>query len=575
MANRSIKIELIVDSAGAVQKLREFDGATTQTKEKATAASSAVDGLSSVITRYASAAAILAAVRSTIQFGDAIETMSLRTGIGTRELQKLSYAAGQNGSDIQTLTSAVGILQDRLAGGDDSAVKALKDLGLNFDAIRRMSMDQVLYAVAGAVKGVVDANKQVEISKGLFGRGGDALLPTLKSDLEGAGDRLERFGLLMGRDTVEAASGFDKGMKTVSLAIKTTIADMITLGPHLQNVLKAIADPFGTKFPEAIGAMIDPGQTPTVGAPGANAGAPLGEGPSADAALKETEARFGTLQKAWDTTVAAIEKDQEKFTASMVAFEGQGVKTLSETGSLFLKAGMQFESAFASQMATAQQIMRDGLTNMDKLLAESTDRLNALMGQSQTASGFASLDADRAKQLQAIDAEYAKAVAAAQSGPEGAALSGAALYAIAGGATYDAARANVEMEYAIKTGNLASSPAISSPSETSGGAAVGATGSQTFWMSGGSGSWKMSAGGWGSVPSFGSGGFAARPQLAIVGDAPGGEFIVPAGKMGMTVIVNAQGAMFENDRAIDRLTEKVQAAIAAKYGQGGRLPARA
>ncbi len=80
----------------------------------------------------------------------------------------------------------------------------------------------------------------------------------------------------------------------------------------------------------------------------------------------------------------------------------------------------------------------------------------------------------------------------------------------------------------------------------------------------------------GTVRKFATGGYAARPTLAIVGDSPGGEYMVPAGKMGghtvIQVTINAQGASFDTPQSRTALANEVAAALEARLrAQGKRL----
>lgn len=74
------------------------------------------------------------------------------------------------------------------------------------------------------------------------------------------------------------------------------------------------------------------------------------------------------------------------------------------------------------------------------------------------------------------------------------------------------------------------------------------------------------------VMPFAKGGRVDRPTLAMLGEGGEPEWVIPESKMGgTTVIVNAQGAHFENEAALQRLADKVAASIGARFGQGVRV----
>ena len=75
-----------------------------------------------------------------------------------------------------------------------------------------------------------------------------------------------------------------------------------------------------------------------------------------------------------------------------------------------------------------------------------------------------------------------------------------------------------------------------------------------------------------NVGAFGEGGVVDRPTFAMLGERGEREFVIPESKMpgGVTIVVNAQGAHFENDAALERLADKMAQKVAYRLGQGAR-----
>ncbi len=115
---------------------------------------------------------------------DALVKMSDRLGLTVGAVQELQYIGSQTSVSLDTMTNSVAQLQNRLAGGDQSAVAAVKALGLNLSALQGMSADQALYAISGAMGKVGSASTQTQLAMELFGKTGAAILPALKADMD-------------------------------------------------------------------------------------------------------------------------------------------------------------------------------------------------------------------------------------------------------------------------------------------------------------------------------------------------------------------------------------------------------
>jgi hypothetical protein len=136
-------------------------------------------GLTSMIMRFAGPLAIGMAIRRTLDWADSIEEMSQATGIGTERLQQLRYAADQGGLGFDRMIQGVGQLQDRIAGGDKSAVAALGKFGLEAKAFAALNTDEEIIALANGIGKVEDAATRTQALKDLFGRAGMYWAPVL------------------------------------------------------------------------------------------------------------------------------------------------------------------------------------------------------------------------------------------------------------------------------------------------------------------------------------------------------------------------------------------------------------
>jgi hypothetical protein len=158
------------------------------------------------------AAGLVGFAKSLLDTGDELVRVADRTGLTTTEVQKLQYIAGQSGNTIDELTGAIGKLQKNLTLGDQGAVAAVHQLGLNLEDLKAASPYDQMAAIATAIEKVPDPAERATLAIQLFGKGGAAILPTLVAQfkelgdaapvmsdktvraLDTAGDSLKRFG---------------------------------------------------------------------------------------------------------------------------------------------------------------------------------------------------------------------------------------------------------------------------------------------------------------------------------------------------------------------------------------------
>src|SRR5687767_8548535 len=105
-------------------------GIETNTRNLEKTTSSAMSNIGTYFKGALSVSAVIGFGKSLLDAADATVKLSDKTGIAIEPLQRLKYIAEQSGNSIDEVSKAVTQMQDRLAGGDKSAVKALDTLGL-------------------------------------------------------------------------------------------------------------------------------------------------------------------------------------------------------------------------------------------------------------------------------------------------------------------------------------------------------------------------------------------------------------------------------------------------------------
>lgn len=159
-------------------------------------AARSTEKLEGLATKVAGAFAGMFTVSAAIGFGkallddaDALVKLSDKTGVSITGLQRFQVAGDDAGNTVDELTSAITKMEDKLAGGDRSAVAALQKLGLSLEDLKTLNPENQFIAISDAIRKIQDPAQQVAIAMDLFGRQGAEILPTLKrgfDDVKGA-----------------------------------------------------------------------------------------------------------------------------------------------------------------------------------------------------------------------------------------------------------------------------------------------------------------------------------------------------------------------------------------------------
>lgn len=200
---------------------------TVQLRKDAEQISKQLDGIVDVAKKVAGALGIAFSIRAIVDFvgqlfdaADQLTKLSDKTGIGVEALQRLGAVAADSGNSIDQITAAISQMQKRLAGGDQSAVRALEELHLNLKEILALSPDQQFIALAKAIAAIPDPAQRVNLAMALFGKTGAEILPTLRADIEG----LAESTAVMSRETVKTLDDAGDAWATLWRGIKVGAA---------------------------------------------------------------------------------------------------------------------------------------------------------------------------------------------------------------------------------------------------------------------------------------------------------------------------------------------------------------
>jgi hypothetical protein len=178
-----------------------------------------------------SAEAVISFTKSLLADADALEKMSDQTGIGVQWLQKLQVAGDDAGNALDELTHGITKMEDKLAGGDASAVAALSKLGLGFESIKDLTPEQQFLAISDAIRTIQNPQEQVNIAVDLFGKAGAIILPTLKRGFDDLKDSV----VGMSDDTVKSLDTAGDTIQRWWRSTKSVLAEAIVYLAQLPN----------------------------------------------------------------------------------------------------------------------------------------------------------------------------------------------------------------------------------------------------------------------------------------------------------------------------------------------------
>ena len=214
--------------------LKDAEDKTKEAAERGAAAWQQVGDAVKKIGQVAAGAAtgLFALVEQSAASAAEIDDLAQRANIGTRELQRLSFAAAQAGAGPEQLADAFKTLDRQITEarkGTGPAAEAFRALGLSATALVGLNTEQRFGLIADALQRIDDPARQTKITLDLLGGSADKLRPMLAGGAEGlrqAGDEAERLGLVLSEDAIAAAAAFDD-------QIGATKAQLLAMGREI------------------------------------------------------------------------------------------------------------------------------------------------------------------------------------------------------------------------------------------------------------------------------------------------------------------------------------------------------
>lgn len=153
--------------------------------------------------------------------------MSKATGASTDALQKMQYIAPDVGVEFESLVGGVQQLSDKLASGDQSAVRAVGMLGLSVKSLIASGPVEAMLQLSDAAGTIEDPMTKNTIASDLFGsKLGKQLIPAL-GDLRQKMNEVPKTAIIS-EENIKRADEFDAKLKQLTLHMKAFTVEAVS-----------------------------------------------------------------------------------------------------------------------------------------------------------------------------------------------------------------------------------------------------------------------------------------------------------------------------------------------------------
>ncbi len=127
-------------------------------------------------------------IKSAIDMGDHINDLSKQTGVSVETLSKLSLAANQSGTDLDSVAQSINKMQKNISEGTD----IFGQLGIKLSDIKKLSPEEQFLTIAEQISKLGDDSDRTRALMDIFGKSGASLAPLFSEGAEGIRNAMER-----------------------------------------------------------------------------------------------------------------------------------------------------------------------------------------------------------------------------------------------------------------------------------------------------------------------------------------------------------------------------------------------
>ena len=156
---------------------------------------------------------------------DRIGKGAKQLGVSTDAFQKLSFAAERSGASMSNVEAGMKrmtrVVNDA-GNGLESAKRPLRQIGLSFEDLQGLSVEDQFKKIAGALSNVKDESQKTALAQELFGRSGVSLKVMLK-DYNALSKEADKLGIVIAEKNIKAAEKFEDAWTNITASMKARL----------------------------------------------------------------------------------------------------------------------------------------------------------------------------------------------------------------------------------------------------------------------------------------------------------------------------------------------------------------
>src|ERR1043166_6235985 len=166
-------------------------------------------------------------IKSSIEAGDHLSTMSQRIGVPVESLGALTTAAAVSDVGMQELGVSMGRLAKSMTaaatGGVSPAASAFMALGISTKELKSLKPEDVIARMADSFSHMTHGADKTAIAIAVFGRAGQQMIPLLNQGTKGLDEMRQMalaLGLVIAESTAKQSEKFVDSMKLLGFAVQ-------------------------------------------------------------------------------------------------------------------------------------------------------------------------------------------------------------------------------------------------------------------------------------------------------------------------------------------------------------------
>lgn len=249
MSLLSILIKIGADASGFVVGAKQVESSVNKL-------SNSINGrLKNQIAGAFGVTALVYFEKRVIEFASHINDLSDRVGVSTDALQEWSYAAKQNGADIDDVVGffeKLGQARQKALGNNQESIASFKKLGVTLDDLKKKRLEDIGIGVGRTVM-AGDAQNLGASLRDVGGRGATKLITTFKGDVEDLSKAARDAGAVIRNDTIQQLDDLGDAADNFAATLRGPMAQGLLFVVSGLNMLATGVKAIGAYFGQAAG----------------------------------------------------------------------------------------------------------------------------------------------------------------------------------------------------------------------------------------------------------------------------------------------------------------------------------